>query len=166
MAKRKQRIKLPETEDGTVLFNVDPIIIKHHYEADYIHSYAQDSPFFSGLAKKKLMGTRCTKCGYTYATPKVSCMMCGAEAKWIELPLIGRVHTWTTCYFGGQEFLKETPFNLALIEFDGADTLFMSRVIGVTEKDMRVGMKVKAQFRRNQKFKPTDVYFVPFKEDE
>ncbi|MDP7079761.1 MAG: Zn-ribbon domain-containing OB-fold protein [Candidatus Undinarchaeales archaeon] len=166
MAKRKERIKLPETEEGTVLFNVDPIIIKHHYEVDYIHSYAQDSPFFSGLAKKKLMGTRCTKCGYTYATPKVSCMMCGAEAEWIELPLVGRVHTWTTCYFGGQEFLKETPFNLALIEFDGADTLFMSRVIGVKEEDMRVGMKVKAQFLRNLKFKPTDVYFVPFKGDE
>ena len=35
----KKSIKLPETEEGTVLFNVDPIIIKHHYEIDYIHSY-------------------------------------------------------------------------------------------------------------------------------
>jgi len=42
--------KLPETEEGTILFNVNPIIVKHHYEIDYLHSYAPDSPFFAGLA--------------------------------------------------------------------------------------------------------------------
>ena len=55
--------KIPETEDGTILFNVDPIIIKHHYEIDYIHSYAQDSPFFAGLTKKQLLGSRCAAAG-------------------------------------------------------------------------------------------------------
>lgn len=64
----KKPIKLPETEEGRVLFNIDPIIIKQHYEIDYIHSYAQDSPFFAGLAKKKYLGSKCTGCGYKYAT--------------------------------------------------------------------------------------------------
>ena len=73
--------KLPETEDGTVLFNVDPIIIKDHYEIDYIHSYAQDSPFFAGLAQKKLLGSSCTGCGYRYATPRGHCMECGATTE-------------------------------------------------------------------------------------
>ena len=31
-------VKLPETEEGSVLFNVDPIIVKYHYEIDYLHS--------------------------------------------------------------------------------------------------------------------------------
>lgn len=156
-----KKIRLPETEEGTVLFNIDPIIIKDHYEINYIHSYAQDSPFFAGLSKGKLLGSKCTKCSYTYATPRSHCMECGAKTQWHELPLEGTIHTFTTCYFGSEAFLKETPFTLILVEFDGANTLFLSRLIGVEPQDVKIGAKVKAQFLRHSKFKVTDVYFVP-----
>jgi uncharacterized OB-fold protein len=156
-----RKFKLPETEEGTILFNLDPLIIKQHYEIDYIHSYAQDSPFFAGLAKKKLLGSRCPACGYTYATPRGHCMECGEKTEWFELPLHGRIHTFTTCYFGSEAFLKETPFTLVLVEFDGVDTLFMSRLIGVEPEGAQIGMPVHARFLRNSKFMATDVYFVP-----
>jgi hypothetical protein len=155
------KLRLPETGQGTVVFNTDPLIIKNHYEIDYIHSYAEDSPFFIGLSQGKLQGSECTKCHYRYATPRAYCMDCGKKTKWIELPLDGRVHTWTTCYFGSEAFLKETPFNLVLVEFAGVNTLLLARLIGATQEEMRVGMKIRAQFRRNSKFDPTDVYFVP-----
>jgi hypothetical protein len=156
-----KKIKLPETEEGTILFNVDPIIIKHHYEIDYIHSYAQDSPFFAGLANKKLLGSKCAKCSYIFATPRSHCMECGAKTEWYELPKQGEVHTFTTCYFSGEAFLKETPFTLILVEFEGVNTLFLSRLVGVKPENVKIGMKIKAQFLRNSKFKSTDVYFVP-----
>lgn len=156
-----KKIKLPETEDGTILFGVDPIIIKQHYEINYFHSYAQDSPFFAGLTKKKLLGSKCTSCGYIFATPRSHCMECGVKTEWYELPQKGRIHTFTTCYFGSEAFLKETPFTLILVEFDGVNTLFLSRLIGVEPERVRIGMEVKAKFIRNAKFKPTDVYFVP-----
>ncbi len=156
-----QKVRLPETDQGTVVFRTDPLVVKDHYEIDYIHSYAEDSPFFRGLAEGKLLGSECSGCGHRFATPRAFCMECGAPTRWIELPREGRVHTWTTCHYGSEAFLKETPFNLALIEFDGINTLLLTRLIGVTEKDIRVGMKVKAKFRRLAQFKPTDVYFVP-----
>ncbi|HTP64936.1 MAG TPA: Zn-ribbon domain-containing OB-fold protein [Geobacteraceae bacterium] len=156
-----RKVKLPETEDGTVLFNLDPIIIKDHYEIDYLHSYAQDSPFFAALARHKLLGSRCTSCGYRYATPRGHCMECGAPTEWFELPQEGRVHTYTTCYFGGEKFLKETPFTLILVEFDTADTLFLSRLTGCEPDEVKIGMPVRARFLRNCKFRATDVYFVP-----
>ena len=156
-----KKVKLPESDEGAVLYNLDPIVMKWHYEIDYIHSYAQDSPFFAGLAKGKLLGSRCTKCHYTFATPRSHCMECGEPTEWFELPLEGRVHTYTTCYFGSEAFLKETPYTLVMVEFDGVDTLFMSRLIGVEPDEITVGLPVKAQFVRNSKFKPTDVYFVP-----
>lgn len=161
---RYDKIRLAETDQGATVFCTDPLIVKDHYEIDYLHSYAEDSPFFTGLAQGKLRGSECTQCHYRYATPRGYCMQCGAETRWIELPLEGRVHTWTTCYFGSELFLKETPFNLALIEFEGVNTLLLTRVIGVTEKEMRVGLPVKAKFRRLAQFKPTDVYFVPREE--
>ncbi|MBO1225051.1 MAG: Zn-ribbon domain-containing OB-fold protein [Candidatus Scalindua sediminis] len=157
----QKKIKLQETEEGTILFNVDPIIIKHHYEIDYIHSYAQDSAFFAGLANKKLLGSKCTKCSYIFATPRSHCMECGAKTEWYELPKQGEVHTFTTCYFGSEAFLKETPFTLILVEFEGVNTLFLSRLVGVKPENVKIGMKIKAQFLRNSKFKSTDVYFVP-----
>lgn len=166
--------KLPETMTGTTLFNVpfpedlstlkgmSPIVIRYPYSVEYLHSYGQDSPFFAGLANKKLLGTRCKECRYTYATPRLHCTHCGRETDWVELPQEGRVHTFTTCYFGSEEFLEETPFHLILVEFDEVDTLFLARLIGVDRpEEIRIGMKIRAKFRRNSRFKPTDVYFVP-----
>ena len=152
-----KKVRLPETDQGTVVFNTDPLIIKDHYEIDYIHSYTEDSPFFIGLSQGKLMGSECRRCHYRFATPRAYCMQCGSPTRWIPLPLEGRIHTWTTCYFGSEAFLKETPFHLILVEFDGINTLFLARLTGLSEDQIQIGRKVRAQFLRNSKFKPTDV---------
>ena len=52
------------------------------------------------------------------------------------------------------------PFTLVLVEFDGVDTLFLSRLAGLERADIRVGMKVKAKFRRKATWSVRDVYFV------
>jgi len=161
MKKPDKKIRLPETEEGGALFNLDPLVIKHHYEIDYLHSYAQDSPFFAGLSKGILLGSKCRNCDYRYATPRKTCMYCGHETAWFQLPETGRVHTWTTCYYAGEVFLKETPFNLVLVEFDGVDTLFLSRLVGVEAGEISIGMEIRPRFLRNSRFKATDVYFVP-----
>src|SRR5690348_387615 len=73
--------KRPESMEGTVVFRVPfpealddlkgmtPVIVKQPYRIDYVHSFGQDSPFFAGLANGHLLGTRCRRCDYTYATP-------------------------------------------------------------------------------------------------
>jgi len=161
MNEQQIKVKIEEEEVGCVVYNTDPLIIKYHYEVDYIHSYAQDSPFFVGLSQGELKGSKCVKCGTTFGTPRSHCMECGAETEWVNLPLVGKVHTYTTCYFGGQEFLSETPFTLILVEWPGVNTLFLSRLIGVAPEDVKIGMDVQAKFKRLSQFKPTDVYFVP-----
>lgn len=153
--------KMEETQKGTEVYSFDPLVVKSHYEIDYIHSYAQDSEFFRALGKKKIMGSKCKKCGYVFATPRSHCMECGAETEWHELPNKGKIHSYTTCYFGSEEFLPETPFHLVLVEFEGVDSLFLARLIGADAEDLYIGMPVKAKFRRNLKISPTDVYFVP-----
>jgi hypothetical protein len=171
-------IRTTQDEDlsGTVVYNVPfpadlgdldrmaPLIVKYPYHVDYIHSYGQDSPFFAGLANRKLLGTRCTTCGHAFATPKKSCMECGGDCEWVELPKEGRVHAFTVCHFGSEAFLPECPFVLALIEFDGFDTLFLTRLLGVDPAAPSmdwVGRKVRPKFRRLSKLNPTDVWFVP-----
>jgi uncharacterized protein len=137
------------------------LVVLSPYNIRYIHSYAEDSPFFLGLARGKLLGSECKHCHYRYATPRSHCMNCGHETEWFELPLEGKVHSWTTCYFGSEEFLKETPFNLALVEFEGVDTLLLSRLKGIEEPDIFIGMNIRAQFRKSPRYLISDVYFVP-----
>jgi len=172
--------RIPETEDGAVLFNVPfpldanelqrvkqmaPIVLKRPYHIDYVNSYGQDSPFFAGLANKRLLGTQDPRTGYTYATPRGHDMYTGSETDWVDLTeRKATVHAFTVCYYGSEEFLPETPFVLAVVEFEGADTLFLGRLIGVDPENPSldwIGMEVQPRFKRLSKFKPTDVYFVP-----
>ena len=152
--------KLPEIERGTEVFAVDPLTVRSHFEVDYVHSYKQDTPFFHGLAKHRLLGSHCARCDYRYATPRSHCMYCGGKTEWFDVPTEGRVHSWTVCYFAAQEFLKDVPFTLVLVEFDGVDTLFLSRLIGVYRQDIKIGMNIKAKFRRKATWSVRDVYFV------
>src|SRR5438552_19146347 len=98
------------------------------------------------MNKSKLLGSRCTASGYTYATPRSHCMGCGAPTAWHEMPLTGRAHTYTTCHYGGEAFLKETPLTLILVEFDGADTPFLSPLKSVEPGAARIGLPALARF--------------------
>jgi uncharacterized OB-fold protein len=146
------------------LKEMTPIVKRQPYHVEYIHSYGQDSPFFAGLTNKVFLGNRDPETGYTYATPRGADMYTGNETEWTELPTEGKVHAFTVCHFGSEEFLPETPFVLALIEFKGVNTLFLTRILGLNPNEASldwIGMTVKARFLRNAKLKPTDVYFVP-----
>ncbi|MHB1932349.1 MAG: Zn-ribbon domain-containing OB-fold protein [Thermoplasmata archaeon] len=142
---------------------VESLVIRSPYSINYIHSYAEDSEFFLALADGKLRGSKCTakKCGYVYATPRGHCMECGAPTQWVDLPLKGRLHSWTTCHFGSEAFLKETPYNLALVEFDGVGSVLLARLKDCTESELYVGMPVEARFSPTPKYSITDVWFVP-----
>jgi hypothetical protein len=143
------------------LFGMDPLIIQDHYEIDYRHSYAQDSPFFVGLSKGDLLGSRCTSCDYMYATPRSHCMECGAATTWEKLPLTGRIHTFTVCHYGGESFLKETPFTLVLVEFDNVNSLFLSRLKNISPDAIHIGLPIRPRFTKTPTFKVTDVWFEP-----
>ena len=147
---------------------IPPAMFIDHYEIDYIHSVGQDSPFFMGLRNGRLLSTWCKECDYRYGTPRGHCMYCGNECEWFELPKIGRVHAFTVCHFGSEAFLAETPYTLALIEFEGVNTLFLTRLKEVDVENAGlewIGMPVEPQFRKGIKRKKaplaSDVFFVP-----
>lgn len=156
-----------ETDPDALAFlkRMAPLQIEQDYQITYLHSYAQDSPWFAGVTQKKLLASQDPESGYTYATPRGHDMYSGEETNWIDITdREARVHAFTVCHFGSEEFLPETPFVLALIEYEGVDTLFLTRLVGVDPMEASIewiGMKVKPRFLRNSKLKPTDVYFLP-----
>lgn len=143
---------------------MDPLILRDRYEIEYRHSYAQDTPFFLGLSKGELLGSRCTQCRYFYATPRRHCMECGHATTWERLPTTARIHTFTVCYYGSERFLKETPYVLILVEFEGVNTLFLSRLKGVDPEQVRIGMPVRPRFAKEPTYTVTDVWFEPIEQ--
>ena len=115
--------KVLNEETLALLKQMTPIQIEQVYSIAYLHSYGQDSPFFAGLTNGVLLGSRDPQTGYTYANPRGHDMFTGDETQWVVLPNEGTVHAFTVCHFGSEEFLPECPFVLALIEFEGANTL-------------------------------------------
>jgi uncharacterized OB-fold protein len=153
-----------DAEGLASLKKMGPLRVRQTYSIEYLHSYGQDSPFFAGLSNRAQLGTRDPVSGYTYATPRGHDMASGCETDWVTLPERGTVHAFTVCYFGSEAFLPETPFVLALIEYEGVDTLFLSRLMGVDPDSPSldwIGREVQAKYRRNSKLQPTDIYFVP-----
>jgi uncharacterized OB-fold protein len=156
-----------ETDPDALAFlkRMAPLQIEQDYAITYLHSYGQDSPWFAGVTNKKLLASQDPESGYTYATPRGHDMYSGEETNWIDITnRTARIHAFTICYFGSEEFLPETPFVLALVEYDGVDTLFLTRIMGVDLDDVSldwIGREVTPRFLRNSKLKPTDVYFVP-----
>lgn len=156
-----------ETDPDALAFlkRMAPLQIEQRYEITYLHSYGQDSPWFAAATNRRLLGTRAPEAGYTYATPRGHDLYSGVETEWVDLTdRPARIHAFTVCHFGSEEFLPETPFVLALVEFDGADTLFLTRLMGLDPEAASldwIGMEVEPRFLRNSKLKPTDVYFVP-----
>jgi hypothetical protein len=142
-----------------------PLQIEQDYKITYLHSYGQDSPWFAAASNKVLLTTQDPTSGYTYGTPRGHDMFSGDETVWIDITeRAAKIHAFTVCHFGSEEFLPETPFVLALIEFEDVQTLFLSRILGVDPEEASldwIGMKVKPRFLRNSKLKPTDVYFLP-----
>jgi uncharacterized OB-fold protein len=156
-----------ETDPDALAFlkRMAPIQIEQGYSITYLHSYGQDSPWFAGVTNRRLLGTRDAGSGYVYATPRGHDMYSGKETEWVDITALpARVHAFTVCHFGSEEFLPDCPFVLALVEYEGANTLFLTRLLGVDPDKATldwIGMEVKPQFLRNSKLKPTDVYFVP-----
>jgi uncharacterized protein len=154
-----------DPESLAILKKLTPISIEQEYKITYLHSYGQDSPWFAALTNRRLIASRDVESGYTYANPRGHDMYSGRETEWIDISeRLARVHAFTVCHFGSEEFLPETPFVLALIEFEGVNTLLLTRLLGVDPDKANldwIGLQVRPQFLRNSKLKPTDVYFVP-----
>lgn len=143
----------------------DFMVIYRPHGVVYHHSYGLVSKFFKGLIDKQLLGTKCPKCKTVYCPPRVHCWnpKCKvAEAKWIELPLKGKVHTFSVMLFSADAFLEMLPFVLGYVQIDGAHTALPIQIV-TAPTNVFVGQKVSIKFREKRKGDLMDIYAIPVK---
>jgi uncharacterized OB-fold protein len=114
----------------------------------YKHVLGKYSKFFIELSNEKFLATECKKCGKVWAIPRPLCADCLGITRWKELPGTGTLESFSISYFVPAFMKVETPYILAIVKLDGADTLFTHQLrnYGDSTDAIKIGMPVKVAY--------------------
>lgn len=91
----------------------------------YRHSLGKYSRFFLELEHQRFLATRCSRCEKVWTPPRPVCPADLTITEWVELSGRGQVMSFAVLHHAPSmlSFL-ETPYILAYVKMEGADTLF------------------------------------------
>ena len=117
----------------------------------YMHTASPgETAYLRGLAEHRLLGQRCGMCGQVYVPPRGTCPADGVPtSEEVELPESGTVTTFCIVNVGypGQKDQGFTPpYVAAAVLLDGADIAFQHLVLGCDPAEVRMGMRVRAEW--------------------
>lgn len=104
---------------------------------------------------KRFMGVKCPECGWVYMPPREVCGKCFmAMNEWVEVGPEGTLEGFTIVRFpyidpnnGG---MKEVPFTSIWVTLDGANTRMMHFCNEHDERNLEVGMRMRAVWSENR----------------
>jgi uncharacterized OB-fold protein len=96
----------------------------------------------------RLIGEMCTECGAVLFPRRAVCPRCGCrDLEECKLRETGSVVTWTVIRNAPEDYMKYTPYVVALVELDDGVRV-LTQVVDVEPGEMKTGMRVEAAFRR------------------
>ncbi len=111
------------------------------------------SRFLLGLADGELRGQRCPVCRKVYMPPRGSCPTDGVPTEEeVLLPDHGIVTTFCVVNLQFHPAAPPAPYVCAQVLLDGADTPLFGLVAGVPADEVRMGMKVKAEWKPREEW--------------
>jgi len=141
--------------------------IRDILKINYRYTMGGQSKFFIELMNnKKLLGTKCTKCGKIWMPPRINCSECYEPAEWVEMKQTGTIDVSTIVWYTTSAFIKAIPYGIGFIRLDGADTAMLQGIFSenLIPSKVKKGKKVRAVYQKEREGKMTDFFFVP--EDE
>ena len=106
------------------------------------------------LRSKKLMGSKCKKCGEMYVPVRKLCTKCNSvDMEWVEMSGKGNVAAFTSITVGTPFFVtkgydRKNPYCFSVIQLEEGP-MVSGQLMGVDEKNpdtINVGLSVKAKF--------------------
>lgn len=102
--------------------------------------------FVDFLAEGKIEGTVCKKCGAKFFPPRADCCVClSKEMDWFDMPVKGKLETFTTSYYAPFGFEGDPPYTMGVVDFGSGLKLFARLTKGIKPEDISVGMDVTIQ---------------------
>lgn len=137
-------------------------VVKAFYkiEAEFDYSYGKISKFFLEIKEnKRIMGTKCPKCGIVFCPPTSDCPRCWVPTEWVDVGPKGTLLHYTLYNLPALWMNKEVPYTLGLIKLDGADTGLMHFVNENHLSKLQNGLRVEAVFEKERKGYITDIAY-------
>jgi uncharacterized OB-fold protein len=141
--------------------------IRDIIKINYKYTMGGQSRFFLELMNnKKILGTKCKKCGKVWLPPRINCSDCYISTDWVEVKHTGVIEVSTIVWYTTSAFIKNIPYATGYIRLDGADTALLQGIFSenLGPSKIKKGKHVRAVFLKERQGKMTDFFFVP--EDE
>ena len=99
----------------------------------------------------RLVGTACENCRTKYFPTRKLCPKCRRKGKIVAKQFCGRgkIYSFSEVASGPVGFELEVPYVLAIIELEEGPKL-TAQVVGISEKDIKIGDAVEMVFRKIQ----------------
>ena len=149
--------------------DIDPQVLESRINVPYSW-WAGDTAsrfFTSPRDAKKLLGTRCDRCGKVFVPPRKTCPLCFIkEMGWVELSGRGTIESYTVARRQLAALKKKAPVIFGLIRLDGADTAILHHIGGIDPGAVKIGLRVRAHFAAKRSGTIEDIdYFKPESEE-
>ena len=93
---------------------------------------------------------KCKKCGKILFPPRLICPACKSrEFETITLNRLGKLLTYTIIRVPPSQFKDEAPYVMGIVELDGGGRI-NTQIVDCDFDKLKIGMKVKMEFRRIQ----------------
>ena len=127
--------------------------VRLHYE----HTASpEESRFLRGLADGRLLAQRCPVCGKVYIPPRGACPTDGVPTTdEVELPDHGIVTTFCVVNVDYPGQRVSAPYVAAAVLLDGADIPFQHLILGCDPDEVRMGMRVRAEWKPREEWGTT-----------
>ena len=91
---------------------------------------------------------RCKGCGKLHYPPRLVCDGCrGRDFETRRMCETGQVLTWSVIRVAPPAFAQEVPYVVAVLEMDDGVRI-MAQVADVATEEMKIGMRVRLEFRK------------------
>ena len=109
----------------------------------------ESRPFWDAAKDRRFLIVRCRACRHAHHYPRPFCPFCWSDdVMWEDANGQGTLYTYSTVYVNDLfPFRDELPYIAAVVDLDEGPRV-MTRLVGVDEHDLRVGMPVVVDFEQ------------------
>jgi uncharacterized OB-fold protein len=108
-------------------------------------SISKVNDFVDYLARGKVMGTRCKKCGTMHFPPVADCAEClSSDVEWFEVTGKGKLVSFSKLTYGPVGFEEDLPYSIALLDY-GDYKVFGRIDKNVPDEELNIGIAMKTE---------------------
>lgn len=122
--------------------------------------YTKVADFARHLRDRKLMATRCCRCGRRSFPPRADCEDCmSGEFEFVELSGRGTVHTFTRIVSAPMGFEQEAPYVVGVVDLAEGGRALAWFGETIPESEIEIGMDVSVVPRMLEETEEIHVYY-------